>query len=105
MQSRCHKVLIIIKRKIVGASGVFPTEVEKAMLSRNLYQGCHYHGLRRQNICKSGEILLWKQSRSVFDEKPEALWVGDGIPGGLHMDAPGFGVEMPIFRSGTLLLC
>ena len=70
------------------------------MLSRNLYQGCHYHGLRRQNICKSGEILLWKQSRSVFDEKPEALWVGGtGIPGGLHTDAPGFGVEMLIFRS------
>ena len=83
----------------------FSARVEKSMFPRNLYHGCHYPGLRRQNICKSGEILLWKQSRSVLDEKPEALWVGGGIPGGLHKDAPGFGVEMPIFRSGTLLLC
>ena len=49
-----------------------------------LYQGCHYPGINRHNICTRG-IPVLKQSQKCFGQKGlRALWRGGKIPGGLH---------------------
>ena len=62
-----------------------------------LYQGCHYPGINRHNICTRG-IPVLKQSQKCFGQKRlRALWRGGKIPGGLHNT----GLSFQMRKSGS----